>query len=146
MGIWALARTGEARFRAFANENKTVVDRLTRWIPGDMLALFATVVTAIAAMTSPEMPQWIWLAVCIFATPALVLLIKPADGKPDPQKPKKALLGLIAFVIWSLTIPDSAWHNIAFVTDNAPLVAGLAALGGIFFGLLAENLVTQPPA
>lgn len=140
MGIWMLARRGHPAFQTYAAQNNTAIDRITKWIPGDILALFAAVVTGVHAIIDP-LPNWIWLIFCLVLTPIIVLLVQPTGGQPDPMKGRKAVLAFFAFLIWSFTIPESAWQRIPVIAAWSALVSGIAIGVGIVFGLIADRWV-----
>ncbi|HYZ13484.1 MAG TPA: hypothetical protein VFA08_07760 [Actinomycetota bacterium] len=52
----------------------------------------------------------------------------------------RALLAVVAFLIWSLTVPESGWHEFEAVAKNPGWVALIATLAGLFFGVLAERI------
>lgn len=52
----------------------------------------------------------------------------------------RAILAVVAFLIWSLTVPASGWHQLEAVAKNPGWVALIATLVGLFFGVLAERI------
>lgn len=115
-----------------------IIGKLARWIPGDILVLFAGAVNWVS--TEPSHPSVPLLVVFWAATPCVVIL--SAWAKHDLKKidSVKAFLATIAFGIWSLSIPRSGWQNWDLVSKNPGWVTGISALGGLMFGLLASGI------
>jgi hypothetical protein len=124
------------------------VGRLTKWIPGDALAIYVTGVSALAAQAHSK-PSIVFLIVVAVLTPALVLGGAWANGTPI-KLPTWVSAGLaaLAFLIWSLTVPFSGWQRWSLVADNQAGVAICAGIAGLLFGLLAEGATRRvmPPA
>jgi hypothetical protein len=118
----------------------SAVDRVTKWIPGDAIALYVAAVTAFSASTNAK-PSVPLLIVFVVITAALVVL---AEFATTGDIPKKSLLaaGLAAgaFVIWSLTVPFSGWQRLEWVHDNQAAVAVIAAVLALLFGFVAEGI------
>jgi hypothetical protein len=129
-------------------ETQQFVYRLTKWIPGDVLAIYVTGVSALAAQAHSK-PSIVFLVVATLLTPALVLGGAWATGNPI-KSPEwvSAGLAVLAFLIWSLTVPFSGWQRWSLVADNQAGVAICAAIAGILFGLFAEGATRRvmPPA
>lgn len=141
MSMWQIA-LGTVDSDVFVPEADTdhglreYTDRILKWIPGDVLALYATGVTTIGK------PSWWWLVVAIVLSPALVLLVPfTTTGRLDLSRhvTTNALLGLGATLIWTLTIPNSGWQNIDGISKNAPTVALVVAVLGLLFSVIAEG-------
>ncbi|HSV67724.1 MAG TPA: hypothetical protein VLJ59_17710 [Mycobacteriales bacterium] len=114
-----------------------IVDTVTKWVPGEVLALYGVGVTMIGA------PNWFWLVVSLLLAPAVVALSAFANSgilPPDPRIGARALLGFGAMLIWTLTVPESGWREWAPVRDNPTVVALAAAAFGLMFGLVAEGV------
>jgi|tagenome__1003787_1003787.scaffolds.fasta_scaffold20822687_2 hypothetical protein len=118
---------------------KEFIDKLTVWIPGDVIALFVVGVTALLN-GGKSGPNVLWLVIMAIATPLIVWLGAWASHKSDSKTGVRALLALIAFLIWSMTVPDSGWQKISWVAKNSVWVALIAGLIGIFFGIIAERI------
>lgn len=149
MSVWSLAREDPRTFRALADPDpiRAGIDRVTKWIPGDVLALFVAGVTTIAGFTADPGPRVVWLVASAAAAPLIVILIpySSGQGKVAALTWRKALAALLAFGIWSLTIPDTAWHQWSVVASNSVLITLFMALVGIVFGLWAEGFTREPP-
>ena len=114
-----------------------VVDTVVKWIPGEVLALYAAGVTLIGR------PSTFWLVVGIVLAPLVVLLAAFArTGRLEPGLRTLTRAGLmtVAAVIWSFVVPLSGWAGWSAIADNSAVVALTAALGGLIFGLVAEGV------
>jgi hypothetical protein len=119
-----------------------IVDRLTKWIPGDTLAIYVPGVTAIAA--SSGKPSVLLLVVMIVVTPLFVLgAAFSARHSIDRAVLTSAVLAAIAFTIWSLSVPLSGWQKLSWISENDGSVAIGAAILGVLFGQLAEGIVNR---
>src|SRR3954453_17897765 len=90
---------------------QAILDRVTKWIPGDALALYAAAVTAFASKSGAQ-PSVALLVVGIVACGALVLLSAFAtSGSIATSAWLPAGLASGAFAIWSLSVPFSGWQR-----------------------------------
>ncbi|WP_375404836.1 hypothetical protein [uncultured Amnibacterium sp.] len=103
---------------SLGEQTLNVLGALTRWLPTEILAGYAGLVTALqphdatgssAAVVS--MPAWlISLAATVALTIAAVLLDTTGDTSSRVLRiARKTILAVIAFALWSYTIPYSAW-------------------------------------
>jgi hypothetical protein len=146
MSVWRIASEGTATpvYVPEADDGvpaestlQTYLDRVVKWVPGDVLALYAAGVTAIGD------PRVWWLVFGILFAPALVVLVPFASsGNVTPIKATcvRALLATIATIIWTLTIPASGWQRWDLVRENPVAVSVVAAALGLVFGLVAEGV------
>jgi hypothetical protein len=130
-------RSSEASAKDFTN-------RVSRWIPGDVLALFSAALVLFAQTETGEAvssaTSVTLLIVFLLLTPAVVILGVWADGRAFRKGDFiSAALSVVAFAIWSLAIPDTGWERLSWVEDNRELVVVLAAAAGILFGLVATG-------
>jgi hypothetical protein len=138
----------ELRLRARAgttprDTTQALVDRLTKWIPGDTLAIYVPGVTALSAGGGSK-PSVLFLIVVIACTPCFVLGAAWASGRPiQRQTSVAAALGAVAFVIWSLTVPLSGWQRWRLIAEHKTGVAIGAGIAGILFGQFAEGLTRR---
>jgi hypothetical protein len=124
---------------------QNAVDRLTKWIPGDVLALYVAGVTALAAAQDAR-PSLVLLAG--FAVVALLWVPAAAwasTGSVPSRTWLPAGLATAAFCLWTLSVPFSGWQRWSVVSDNQAAVAIVAALLGIFFGFFADGLTKRYP-
>jgi hypothetical protein len=61
---------------------------------------------------------------------------EPAEGRTCAI----ALPPVVAFLIWSLTVPANGWFELEAVAEATGWVALIATLAGRFFGILAERI------
>jgi hypothetical protein len=114
-----------------------IADTVAKWIPGEVLALYGVGVTLIGS------PNWFWLVVSVLMAPAVVLLaafVNSGTFPPDPRTGVRAALGLLAMLIWTLTVPGSGWREWPLLRDNVTVLALAGAVLGVFFGLVAEGV------
>ena len=124
---------------------KSVFDRLTKWIPGDTLALYVPGVTYLA--TDGGGPSLAFLVVMALVTPLFVVLAAFATGGAVTRRIWiSAGLGMVAFAIWSMSVPLSGWQRWHLVASNEAGFAIGAAIAGILFGYFAEGIVRRLPA
>ena len=145
MSAWRIGRDSPGRMQALVAADdptfKALIDKLTKWIPGDVLALYVAGVTAlkgVSSSTKPNVPLLVGFAVL---TPIVISL-----GAWKAQPAVKALgaklaLGTIAFLVWALSIPFSGWQRIHSIANNPQTVAILAAVVGLLYGLAADKIV-----
>lgn len=121
----------------------SAVDRITKWIPGDAIALYVAAVTAFAASAGAK-PSVPLLIVFVLVTAALVVLAEFATTGEIPKRSLlAACLAAIAFGIWSLTVPFSGWQRVEWVHDHQAPVAVIAAILALFFGFVAEGITKR---
>jgi hypothetical protein len=119
-----------------------VFDRLTKWIPGDALAIYAPGVTLLGA--SSARPSAWFLVVMVIATPLFTLGFAFSTGARLTRRVwVSAGLAAIAFAIWSLSVPMNGWQSIGVIASNKGAVAVGAAVIGILFGYLAEGVAKR---
>jgi len=113
---------------------------VTKWIPGDVLALYVAGVTALSASANAK-PSIALLAAFVVFTGVIVILAEFATSGEIPRKNLlKALLAAIAFSIWSVSVPFSGWQRIDWVGDNQALVALVAAGVALAYCYAAEGI------
>lgn len=148
MSAWGLARQQQALQSLSGNDNGNddakrqlagYIDRVVRWIPADVVAFYALVVTALRqGSTSPNVP---WLMIFAIGTPLIVILGAFSLGRPLLWSDLcDAALSLPAFLIWSISIPESGWWKWSAVSNNPAVAAVAAGLCGLVFSLLAQGI------
>jgi hypothetical protein len=116
------------------------VNRVTKWIPGDALALYVAAVTAFSASTNAR-PSIVLLIAFVVITAAITVLGEFATtGNIPNQSLIQAALAAVAFVIWSVTVPFSGWQRLDWVQDNQAAVAVVAAIVALMFCFTAEGI------
>jgi hypothetical protein len=115
------------------------LDKLTKWIPGDTLAIYAPGVTLLSVTT--DRPSLLFLVIMIIVTPLFVLGVAfSTSGVLSRRSLAAAGLAATVFTIWSMSVPFSGWQSIAGVADHKGAVAIGAAVAGILFGYVAEGI------
>ena len=122
---------------------QAALGKLTKWIPGDVIALYVAAVTALAAAKNAQ-PSVALLIVFIVVTPLFVILSAfAASGSVQAKILLPAILAAVAFTLWSLSVPLSGWQRWSFVHDHQAVVAIAAAIVAILYGFLAEGLTKR---
>jgi hypothetical protein len=142
------ARPRPAQRRGTRSESRdsspitAAIDRLTRWIPGDVLAIY---VAGVTALTSPGgKPSVAFLVAMVVATFLVVVLGAFSTGEPIKARTwAAAALGGLAFAIWTLSVPMSGWNRLSIVADNKDAVAITAAVVGLLFGYFADGVMVR---
>lgn len=141
MSAWRVG-TGRSQVGIFANESgfKRFFDKLTIWIPGDVIALYVAGVSAFLNRVGGG-PEFRLVIVMAIATPFIVLLGAWATDKLGWFTLVRALLAVVAFLIWSITVPSSGWdQEAAIIKDNPVWATVIAGLVGLFYGIIAEKI------
>ena len=121
---------------------QAVFDKLTKWIPGDTLAIYAPGVTLLSS--SQPRPSVVFLIVMIVATPVFTIGSAFSTGNPLTRTVwVAAMLAAGAFTIWSFSVPINGWQHIGIIADNKGAVAICAAIVGIVFGYFAEGITKR---
>ena len=118
-----------------------MADLLTKWIPGDALALYVPAVTVLAGGGGP--PSAPLLVAMIVATPLFTIGSAFAVGRVGRRVWVAALLSGVAFAIWSMSVPLSGWQQWDVVATNSRGFAIGAAVIGILFGYVAEGITLR---
>jgi hypothetical protein len=121
---------------------KSYIDRITKWIPGDVLAIYAAGVTVLASGVNAQ-PDIRWLLIMALATPVIVILSAWASGPLQLGHLAKAILALGAFAIWSITVPFSGWQRWDAIARDPGFTSIVAGLAGLVFGLIAEGVARR---
>lgn len=120
------------------------IDKITKWIPGDVLALYVAGVTVLSQPAGD--PSLVFLIVMAVVTALVGILSAFAAGVPIGKATSTRIaLAVAAFLIWSLTVPSSGWQDLEPVRQNPGLVAVAAGIFGLLFGLLAEGISRKLP-
>jgi hypothetical protein len=118
------------------------LDKLTKWIPGDTLAIYAPGVTLLSVTS--EKPSALFLVVMIIVTPLFVLGVAFSTGGGLSRGTLVAAgLSAAAFTIWSMSVPSNGWQSIAAVANNKGVLAISAAIAGVLFGYIAEGITKR---
>jgi len=124
------------------------LDKLTKWLPGDALVLYVAGITAF--QTTSTSGSWALLAVMWFvcmllvAGAAFAVTDHPYRHQHRPWHNKMIVTAVsmvvtaIAFGVWSMTVPGSAWQHWSLIHDNSPGVTWAATLVAAVFGALVD--------
>lgn len=116
-----------------------VLGTLVKWIPSEVVVAYGIAVAssqaaAIANGVTPK-PDWTIWWVCLAATPVYVLLVSWLTKRMD-HIAGKMIIPVLAFALWSSTVPLSVWADWRWFWDNSwayvlvILIAGLIGLAG----------------
>ncbi len=113
--------------------------RTIRFIPGEIIALYGACVATLRQGDAGTVTHVAFLVIFAIAAPAVTVLGSIVERRAfSAQTRTRGLLSLLAFAIWSVTVPSSGWYEIPFVVEQPGLIAIAAALAGLIFGMAAE--------
>lgn len=115
------------------------VGRVLEWIPADVIALFAAAITAFELEPTDGSSRILIGGGAVLAILAVVGGAFAGDGF-SAKVWARAVLAPIAFLIWSPTVPDSGWQDIAWVADHPQLTVAACAVAAFLFAMLAQGL------
>jgi len=141
MSAWRIgAGTDDvASARETGDNLKRYIDKITMWIPGDVIVIYVAGVTALFAQGNESSVVWLVVmavVTLVYVPVAALVARKEITGAVWGR----ALLAVVAFLIWSLTVPANGWLELDALAQEAGLVALIATVAGLFFGLLAERI------
>lgn len=153
MSVWRIAAkpVDQRATKSLADIAKSGLNALSKWIPAEVIALYATTVAAMQPVQPEDGPaqppsvEWLPWAILLVATPLIVMLTALTKRQRYRLWPK-VLLSMPAFVMWSATVPHSAWEGFNFFDLKSPLVLLCLAVAALIFTLLAEWIVPEQPA
>jgi hypothetical protein len=126
------ARPGRVPGAADAQER--IVGQLVAFIPAEPVTLFVALLAAVGA-GSAEWVRWLLLGVVAVLAPVWVeihYLQKARTKKARKKVPIfEIVAGLVAFLAWSTTLPDSPWVALGSFTPRWGLVIALVTAGGL---------------
>ena len=135
------ARRLEVADGSAAGPFQAAVDKLTKWIPGDVLAIYGPGVTLIDALHAG--PSLIFLVIMIVLTPVFVLAVAFKAGPVTRAVYVSAGLATVAFLIWSLSVPLNGWQQLESVAAHRGYVAIGAGIVALLFCYLAEGIKSR---
>jgi hypothetical protein len=136
-------KTKDRDLPAPVSNMNTYIDKVTKWIPGDVLAIYTAGVTVLKQSQGSQ-PSILWLVIMAFVTPILVFLFAfSVNEKINKKLIFKAVLAFFGFAIWSLTIPFSGWQTWDLIYNHPGFITVIAGLAGLLFGLLAEGVLAR---
>lgn len=156
MGAWQLGEDAARRQRgAVASDDPqnallTIVGRVLKWVPADVVVMFGSGVAIYVAAN--DTPGW-WL-IPVFAAVAPILVSLSAFSGRDPTKAWwtkmvafRTFAAPLASLLWMFTVPNTPWTRIGWVAKHDKPSIIIAAVLGAIFSLLAEGLergITNP--
>lgn len=147
MSMWRVGREASAASRGFrlATDDslpgwKGVVDKVVKWVPGDVLALYAAGVTAFDV----DNPRGWLLVGAILAGPLFLWLGAFSQGAPFGRKERvAAVLAVPATALWAGSVPGNGWLEWKVISDNPKPAAFIFVVVAAVFGLLADGIVKR---
>jgi hypothetical protein len=160
MGAWSLGREAALakqlprQARELAKEPQDPQDTLSdlagkvlAWIPGEVVVLYGALITLFVQNDAEKIGDSASVVLTIggvvFAG-LFVLLAAFAStsgaGWLTMRIKGRAVLASIAFLIWSLTVPNSGWNEFDWIADHPIETAAIAGVVGLVFSLLATGV------
>lgn len=144
MSMWRVGRWAAAADGGFTVQVddvlpgfRGVVDKVVKWVPGDILALYAA---GVVAFDVAEPRSWLLIA-AVIAAPIFLRLGAFSVGGPWGGKEKTAaFLSVPATALWIGSVPGNGWLTIGWIKDHQkPAAWVFLVLAGIF-SLVADGL------
>lgn len=135
-------RVGELQVQAGDNPGLTYVGRLLHWIPTDAVGAYTAAVTVLVDDETDKSNPWLVVA---GGAVALILLLLGAGSKGSTYDwnykliPRAAIV-VLAFGIWSVTVPDSGWQEVEWVDKHPGWTVAIAALLGLVLAAFADRI------
>ena len=127
-----LARPGRIPDAADAQER--IIGQLVAFIPAEPVALFIAVLAAVGAESSAWV-RWTLLGVVVVLAPIWVEIHYLQKARSRRARKKVPLFemaaGLVAFVAWSTSVPNSPWSEVGNFTPRWGLLVALVTAGGL---------------
>jgi hypothetical protein len=119
------------------------IGKIAKWIPAEIVTLYGAGVTAMqpaadAADKTPVISVELWV-VALVGTAVLIFAAAMSAGQKNGLL--RAALGMVAFVIWSATIPHSAWEKLSFFTTNEIVVYVGLGIAAVAASVIFDRLV-----
>lgn len=147
MGAWTVGATRTTQRMAAGADPADFVNRVVRWIPGDAMVLYGGAINGLrpSAGDTSSLDRAL-LGLFVFAAGLLVILGAFSKGPVKRGTFVKAALGAVAALIWSMSVPNSAWHGLQVFKDYPIGMSIAAAFGGTAFALLASGIELRLPS
>jgi hypothetical protein len=127
-----LARPGRIPDAADAQER--IIGQLVAFIPAEPVALFIAVLAAVGAESSAWV-RWTLLGVVVVLAPIWVEIHYLQKARSRRARKKVPLFemaaGVVAFVAWSTSVPNSPWSEVGNFTPRWGLLVALVTAGGL---------------
>ena len=126
------ARPGRVPDAADAQER--IIGQLVAFIPAEPVALFIAVLAAVGAESSAWV-RWTLLGVVAVLAPLWVEIHYLQKARSRRARKKVPLFemaaGVVAFVAWSTSVPNSPWSEVGNFTPRWGLLVALVTAGGL---------------
>jgi len=108
------------------------VQVLTKWIPTEILAIYVPGIALLAGPQQDNNPSLGFTLFVLVFVPIFVVIGAYVTDRLGTRTIVACLLAIVAFVLWSLTVPLNGWLAIDWVADRydvwVPIVAAVFAL------------------
>jgi len=130
----AEGRARPGRIPDAADAQERIIGQLVAFIPAEPVALFIAVLAAVGAESSAWV-RWTLLGVVAVLAPLWVEIHYLQKARSRRARKKVPLFemaaGLVAFVAWSTSVPNSPWSEVGNFTPRWGLLVALVAAGGL---------------
>ena len=132
-----------AGVEATTNPILEFLGRWVKWIPADVVTIYAAAVAQMqpkpdAADQTPVVSVPLWV-IALVATP-LVVLVGSVLAK-SRNTVWRMLFSIPAFIVWSSTIPHSAWSELSIFTDNQIVAYVVLAFLSLIFPPIFDKII-----
>jgi hypothetical protein len=124
------------------------IGKIVTWIPAEVVAFYGAAVAAIISDPSKR-GGWVLVLIGVILSALLVVLgaWSATTGSWFTKRVKfRTAMAPIAFLIWSTTVPDSAWNSWHVVAHHRGWSVIVAALLGLLFSQVAAGIDKRFPA
>jgi len=130
----AEGRARPGRIPDAADAQERIIGQLVAFIPAEPVALFIAVLAAVGAESSAWV-RWTLLGVVVVLAPIWVEIHYLQKARSRRARKKVPLFemaaGLVAFVAWSTSVPNSPWSEVGNFTPRWGLLVALVTAGGL---------------
>jgi hypothetical protein len=130
----AEGRARPGRIPDAADAQERIIGQLVAFIPAEPVALFIAVLAAVGAESSAWV-RWTLLGVVAVLAPLWVEIHYLQKARSRRARKKVPLFemaaGLVAFVAWSTSVPNSPWSEVGNFTPRWGLLVALVTAGGL---------------
>jgi hypothetical protein len=149
MGAWQLGVDAARRQRGLIlgddpqNALLTIVGRVLKWVPADIVVMFGSGVALYVAAN--DAASWWLIPAFAGVAPALVTLTAFSGRDPTRAWWTKMVAfrtgaAPLASLLWMFTVPDTPWTHVKWVGQHDKPTIIIAAVIGALFSLIAEGL------
>jgi len=130
----AEGRARPGRIPDAADAQERIIGQLVAFIPAEPVALFIAVLAAVGAESSAWV-RWTLLGVVVVLAPIWVEIHYLQKARSRRARKKVPLFemaaGVVAFVAWSTSVPNSPWSEVGNFTPRWGLLVALVTAGGL---------------